>query len=304
MQESSTTFQSGDLTLTGTIARPAGAADGTAAVLISGSGPVDRDSNVKRMPIGVARHLATALADAGVVSLRYDKRGVGGSGGDYQSAGLRDNVDDAAAAVGHLRGLDGVDADRVVAIGHSEGALIALELAAGAAPVAGAAMLAGAAQSGEAVLRWQAGQLEGLLPKPVRGLLRLLRVDVAASQLKRMDRLKASTEDVIRMQGVVKVNAKWFKEFMAHDPAPALAKVAVPLLAITGAHDVQVDPADLDVMRDLVTAPLETHLLDGVNHILRLGDPSPTTYKKQINDPLDPRVAELLADWIGRLPHP
>ena len=296
------TFPSGTLTLAGTLRRPDGPATGAAALLISGSGPLDRDSNAKKAPLRVSALLADALADAGVVSLRYDKRGVGDSDGDYDSAGLHDNIDDAVAALAFLGAQDGVDPERVVVVGHSEGALIALDIAANHGDrIGGAALLAATTHDGEAVLRWQATRVAEFLPTPVRWLLKLMRTDIATSQTKRLASIKASTKDVMRVQVVAKINAKWFREFMAFDPRPLLGRVTVPLLAVTGAGDVQVDPADVEEMRQLVTAPFEGHVVDGVNHILRAGDPSPTTYRKQTGNPLDDRVLDHLTGWIARL---
>ena len=131
----------------------------------------------------------------------------------------------------------------------------------------------------------------------MRGLTRLLRIDVAASQGKKMDRLAATTDDVVR-QGPVRVNAKWYREFLAFDPAPLLAGATVPVLAVTGSEDVQVDAADIAIMRSLVPTPFEGHVVEGVNHILRAGDPNPTTYRKQVGDPLDARVLEHLTTWL------
>lgn len=143
MAESNISFPSGNLTLQGTL-NVCDPSPGPAALLISGSGPIDRDSNAKRLPIGVMGQLAAHLGANGVTSLRYDKRGVGESEGDYRSSGFYDNVDDAAAAIEALRARPEVDADRVVVIGHSEGALIASTLAADER-LAGVALLAGAA---------------------------------------------------------------------------------------------------------------------------------------------------------------
>ena len=128
-------------------------------------------------------------------------------------------------------------------------------------------------------------------------MTRLLRIDVAASQGKKMDRLAATTDDVVR-QGPVRVNAKWYREFLAFDPAPLLAGATVPVLAVTGSEDVQVDAADIATMRSLVPTPFEGHVVEGVNHILRAGDPNPTTYRKQVGDPLDARVLEHLTTWL------
>ncbi|MGI9612850.1 MAG: alpha/beta hydrolase [Acidimicrobiales bacterium] len=298
MAESNISFPSGNLRLHGTL-NACGPNPGPAALLISGSGPIDRDSNVKRLPIGVMKQLAAHLGAHGVTSLRYDKRGVGQSDGDYWSSGFNDNVDDARAAIEALRARPEIDADRVVVVGHSEGALIASALAADE-QLAGVALLAGTATNGKDVLKWQARQVEPTLPTPVKWLMRLLRQDLVRTQAKRLDRIEASTEDVIRIQ-FVKLNAKWFREFMSFEPTQALGDAAVPVLAITGTKDIQVNPADVALIERAVPTPFTGHLVEDVTHLLRAepGTASLRTYKKQARQPLDQRVTALLAEWVA-----
>ncbi len=148
MTETDITIQSGPLSLRGTLVA-AGASPGPAALLVSGSGPLDRNSNAKRLPIDVMGQIASHLAAEGVTSLRYDKRGVGESNGEYLTAGIHDNIGDARAALEVLRARPEVDPRRIVVIGHSEGALIASDLARDG-DLAGVALLAGAAHNGRA----------------------------------------------------------------------------------------------------------------------------------------------------------
>ena len=300
MPEQDVTFPSGDLTLAGTLTRPERRLNGPLVLLVVGSGPIDRNSDVKRMPLGITRQLADRLADNGIPSLRFDKRGIGASEGDYRSAGFSDNVTDASAGLEFLRRHPDIRSEDIFVVGHSEGALIASAIAASGDPIAGVVLLSGAARRGEEVLRWQASRLADMLPRPIRSLTKLLRIDVERSQIKRLEKLKASSDDVIRMQGLIKVNAKWFREFMAFDAAKALAEIEVPVLAITGAGDVQVDPADVELMGQLVQGPFEGHVVPGVNHILRTGGPSPTSYRKQVGLPLDARTLDLVLAWIDR----
>ena len=296
MAESDISIPSENLTLQGTLT-VVGPRPGPAALLISGSGPIDRDSNSKRLPINVMGQIAPQLGAANITSLRYDKRGVGKSGGDYLSAGLWDNVGDARAALTALRARPEVDAERIVVIGHSEGALIASVLAADE-QLAGVALLAGAATNGKAVLQWQAQQVAPTLPKLVKLLMKLLRQDLVRTQTKRLERIESSTEDVIRIQ-LIKLNAKWFREFMSFEPAHALRRASVPVLAITGTKDIQVDPNDLSLMEQAVPTSFVGHLVEDITHLLRTepGPSSVRTYKKQARQPLDQRVTELLADW-------
>ena len=161
------TFESGEHALAGTLTVPRSNTPVPAAVLVSGSGPIDRDSNMKRARLGVMQQVADHLAGHGIASLRYDKRGIGASEGHYKATGFHDNVDDARAALAALRTRPEVDPESVFVVGHSEGALIAIELAADTEqPLAGAVLLAGAAQPGKAILRWQAEQIAGTQSQP------------------------------------------------------------------------------------------------------------------------------------------
>ena len=272
---------------------------GAAVLLISGSGPIDRDSNAKRIQIAVMSQIAAHLADAGITSLRYDKRGIGESEGEYRSTGLHDNIDDARAALAALRARPEVDVNRVFVVGHSEGALIASALAADP-DLAGVVLLAGAAENGKEVLRWQARQIAPTLPKPVQLLMKLLRQDIARSQARKLERIEASTDDVIRIQGI-KINAKWHREFMAFDPSQALRRATVPVLAITGSKDIQVNPADVSSMEQIVPTPFVGHVVEDVTHLLR-SEPGPAslrTYKKQAKRALDDRILAIITDWIA-----
>ncbi|MEX1281385.1 MAG: alpha/beta fold hydrolase [Acidimicrobiia bacterium] len=293
------TFPSGDLTLAGTLALPDGDGPFPAAVLVTGSGPLDRDSNTKKLRIDVMAQVATHLAAHGIASLRYDKRGVGESEGDYLAAGLFDNVADARAALAALRERAEVDADRLFVIGHSEGALIATEVAA-TEDLAGAVLLAGSAQLGRTVIEWQAAQVAEDLPTAAKVIMKVLRQDVAGQQRKTLDRLEATTDDVARIQ-FQKLNAKWFREFLAHDPTESLARVRCPVLAITGAKDVQVPPADVELMRGLVPTAFTGEVPADVTHLLRRdpGPPSVRSYKQQAKRPVDRGVLATISGWIG-----
>lgn len=301
MAETDISILSGPIELSGSLAAN-GPEPRPAALLISGSGPIDRDSNTKRLRLDVMRQLADHLTASGIASLRYDKRGVGASQGDYLATGFHANISDARAALDVLRSRPEVDAKRILVVGHSEGALIASDLAADE-DLAGVVLLAGAARNGKEVLRWQARQVAPLLPKPVQGLMKALRQDFVRTQSKRLDRIERSTDDVIRIQ-FVKLNAKWFREFMTFEPADALRQAAVPVLAVTGSKDIQVDPADIDVMAEVVSTPFTGHVVDDLTHLLRQepGQPSLGNYKKQARRPIDQRVGQLITDWAtGRL---
>ncbi|GAA1625496.1 alpha/beta hydrolase family protein [Georgenia ruanii] len=301
MRETTLTFPSGALTLAATLAVPEGAGPWPAALLVSGSGPIDRDGNHKSLRLDIQRQLAVALAEAGVATLRYDKRGAGASQGDFLRAGFWDNVDDAGAALAALRGQGGVDADRVLVVGHSEGALVATALAGRGTPLAALVLLSPTARPGEETLRWQARAVEPSLPTLVRGVLRLLRIDFAAQVSKNHRKIKATRTDVARIGGR-RLNARWHREFLAYDPRTDLGTITAPVLALTGDHDVQVPPEDLQTLAGLVPGDVETVLVPDLNHILRhqAGTPTLKTYRTDVRHPVDPRVTELVASWVAR----
>lgn len=298
MYPTEVTFASGEHQMAGTFVAPNSSGPYPAALLVSGSGPIDRNSNARRLRIEVMRQVADRLAATGIASLRFDKRGVGSSSGNYLSAGFHDNVNDARAALDSLRARPEVASNCVSVIGHSEGALIATELAGSGAEIRGVVLLAGAATTGEAVLRRQATQVAASLPRPTRWLLRILRQDILRTQNKRLAQLKASTGNVIRVQ-LVRMNAKWFREFMVYDPAEALHRIAVPVLAVTGSKDIQVDPADVERMAKLVRSDFTGDVAADVTHLLRRDDgpPSLRTYKKQVRRPVDRRLLDTVASW-------
>ena len=272
-------------------------------ILITGSGQIDRDENAKHFGINVFNELSRHLAERGLDSLRYDKRGAGKSEGDFWSAGLYDNAADVAAAVEFVRAQQSVGTGKIFLLGHSEGAYLAAKVAAETPGLAGVVLLAGGARPCEEELRWQAVQIAKGLTGFSAFLVKLLRIDVVKTQAKQLERIRRSTADWFRVQLVAKVNAKWMREFLAYDPAADLSRVSCPVLAITGEKDIQVSPDNLQLMASLVKAPFESHVVPDVTHILR-ADPGPprlAAYREQAKRPLDPRVVDLILEWLERL---
>ena len=267
------------------------------AVLIPGSGPIDRNGDAAKLAIGIQRQLAEGLAERGVASIRWDKRGVGESGGDFLSSGLHDLVDDALAVVDHATttGLP------VVVIGHSEGTAIAARLLAERPGIAGAVLLSPYARSGLEVLRWQARGLQNDVPAFVRGILRLMRTDLETQTEKNRQRLLATTRDVERIGGV-RMNARWFREFMAYDPSMDLAVTRQPVLSVAAAFDLQSPPEDAARIVEVRVAPTRAVTLSGVNHILRTqAAPTLRTYRADARRPIDERIVPLIDQWIKAL---
>jgi pimeloyl-ACP methyl ester carboxylesterase len=294
----SQSFDSGSVHLAGTLVIVGQTGPGPVVLLISGSGPLDRDSNSEQFSIDVMKQIADHVARAGLSSFRYDKRGVGESGGDFMSTGLHDNIDDAAAAVDMLRARGDIDPDRIIVVGHSEGAVIATELAAADPRLAGVALLAGTATPGADVVRWQTAKVSDSQPRPLRLLLKILGRDLVRTQNQRLERITATTGDTARIRRV-QTNVKWWREFLAHDPAPSLESIRVPVLALTGSNDIQVDPDNVRRIARLVSAPCSAHIVDGLTHLLRTeaGPPSLRTYTQQVERPVDAELLATVTTW-------
>ncbi|HKG50793.1 MAG TPA: alpha/beta hydrolase [Actinomycetales bacterium] len=294
------TFTSGPLTLVGTLTVPARQPRG-AVLLLAGSGPIDRDGNHRRLRLDIQAQLARALDDAGYATLRYDRRGVGASDGEFLRAGLRDNLDDAKAALAALRAETGLEPRRTFLVGHSEGALLAASVAAAEHDLGGLVLLSCPARTGEQTLRWQAERIPATLPPAVRALLRLLRVDLAAKVRKNHAKLRATTTPVARVGGV-SVNALWFREFLDYDPRPDLARTTAPVLAVTGSKDLQTPPEDVVAIASAAAGPVETVVVDDVSHILRSQSGALTlrSYRKDVRRPVDQRLAQLVLRWLDQ----
>nr|WP_307801607.1 alpha/beta hydrolase [Microbispora triticiradicis] len=218
------------------------------------------------------------------------------------------------------RVLRGHDPSRVAVAGHSEGALIAANLAAAFEPprepgsgsgaglgdgtaarpvVAAVVLLSPSAKPGAETLRWQAERLAPSMPAAVRWLLRLTRTDLVTKVLKNHERIRRTTTDVARIGGVL-INARWTREFLDHDPAADLSGIHAPVLAVTGEKDLQVDPADLARVAESVPGPVETHVIPDLDHILRRqpGPPSLRAYRREAREPVDAQVKAIVTGWL------
>ena len=280
--------------LRGTLTFPAAGRPAPAALLLNGSGPLDRDSNMPGQQLDVANALAAALADHGVASLRFDKRGVGESEGDYLTMGFEEETADARAGLEAVRAQPGVDAERVVVIGHSVGATIAMRLASADRRLAGIVLLAGPSRPGAEVMERQSERIA----ESFSGVSRLFSRPFLWNQRRTRRRLLASTGDVVRV-GPQKMPARWFREFMAFDPSADLKRIECPVLAITGEKDLQVEPADVAEIGRLVGGPFTGSTPANLTHVLRTDDgpPSLAGYRAQLEKPIDATLVEQVVAW-------
>ncbi len=282
-------FSAGDLTLAGTLLRPVEPKGGV--LFLNGSGPLDRDANMEGQRLDITNTLARALGEMGWASLRFDKRGVGGSEGDALTGGFGDEIADAESALAHLRS---VVAGPAVVVGHSVGGMIAARLAC-RHPVAGVVLLATPAQPLGVVARWQTDRIAATLPGPSWLAPRLFRL----AQRRGWAKIERSTGDTIR--GVFRRQpARWFREALAHDPAPDLAALSCPVLAITGHKDLQVDAADVAAIGSAVAGPFTGETPPDLTHLLRTedGPAGILSYRRQMQRPVDPALVDTVVAWV------
>lgn len=250
----------GGLTLRGTMVVPAGTDRVAGVLLLAGSGPIDRNGNPPNGHNDVLRRLAYGLAEAGIASLRADKRGVGGS----VSLGMRETdlrfdsyVDDAARWTEFLRAQPRVGA--VFIVGHSEGALIGT-IAAQRASLDGLVAIAGPGASVGSVLRQQFAMDPASTPS-IRAAAGHIIDELAAGRT--VGELPAELAVMFRPD----VQPYLISQFR-YDPAAELAKLRLPILIMQGDRDLQTSVAD--ARRLAAVAPkADLVLLSGVNHVLR-----------------------------------
>jgi uncharacterized protein len=278
------------LHLAGTLTRPASRA-GTrlpAVVLITGSGAQDRDEATPSLrDYRPFREIADTLSRRGIIVLRLDDRGVGGSDPGPPTATSADFADDVRAAVAWLRTRPDVDARRVGLVGHSEGALIAPMVATTDSALGALALIAAPAERGRQILAEQQRMLLG-------ADLRL----TPAQRDSALARAAHVTDSLAMAPG-------WLHFFADYDPLVAARRVRAPTLILQGETDRQVAPeqaqALADAMRTGGNRRVVVRTFARMNHLM-LDDPSgsPRGYATLPSMRVRRDLLGALADWLAR----
>jgi len=326
-------FTDGEITLVGTLLLPGTPGPHAVAVLLSGSGPQDRDGVSPGFIPGYSPSLFLAehLARHGIASFRYDERGVGASTGDHGTATSGDLASDAAAAVAHLRTLPGIDAARVGVVGHSEGGMLAAHVAARDPAVAFVVSLAGPTVPGYELLTRQnerifraAGLDEAAVERRVAAAQHAMDLTVAGdwpaleellwetgrAELAAMpEEQRAALGDPeaylqAQMPTVMQRYQTWMREFLIHDPATDWARIRAPVLAIFGELDTQVDAAQNrppleSALQRAGNPDVTTVVLPLTNHLFQqhAQTGSPMEYATLAPEFM-PELLEIVAGWI------
>ncbi len=297
-------FESDTITLAGTLTTPRGEGPWPAAVLITGSGPQDRDENTPGpggLKLGIFRSIADTLTRRGIAVLRYDDRGVGESGGDLGSAGLSDLVADVQAAVRYLRSRPEIDDAHVALIGHSEGGVIAPIVAVRDPALAAIVLMAGTATSLDSVIIEQAVSAALEAGGDSADLAEAREMMEEFSQAIREGRDWEETDLPPGLKALESAR-KWLREHMQHDPLATIRSVQAPVLIVNGGQDIQVPP---EHARRLGAALEETGHLDyevkifpRLNHLFAVSRGEGAAEYTDPNAAVDSEFLGHLADWL------
>jgi len=314
--EKNVTFESGDLTLAGTLTLPAKANASVPGVLfIAGSGPVDRDENAAGLKTDVFRQLAASLAKAGIGSLRYDKRGVGQSEGVFANVSMEDLLADVRAALSNLEGSDGIDPQQVFLLGHSEGGIFAPIIATENSDLEGVVLLAAPAHSLDWVIRKQIEWLNRDMGKSEDEVQTAL-----AQEDQYLDFVRNSTGDWsdytfeqlveampwLTQEKYIEVkmlSLPWLRQHFQHDPLKTIEEVTCPVLIVQGEKDYQVPEGEADLLSSALAEAGNTDvtvdLIPDLNHLMRHHPEEPNLTYRHLDEPVDPRVTEEITTWIA-----
>jgi hypothetical protein len=301
----------GQVVLAGTLTRPKGAGPFPAVVLVTGSGAQNRDEEIfGHKPFLV---LADHLTRRGVAVLRYDDRGVGKSTGKFAVATTEDFAGDAWAAWQTLSSRPEIDPKRIGLLGHSEGGLIAPMLAAAHPEIAFVIMVGGTGVTGEQIMLAQAAAIMKASGAPdaaiaanadvQRQVFAILRDETsiarAAERIAAIPAGSKEASDALVRQTV----SPWMRFFAFYDPAPALAKVGCPVLALGAELDLQVSP---DQNLPIIEAALKQGgnkdvtvvRLPGLNHLLQPATTGLPAEYAQIETTMAPAALDAITSWL------
>ncbi|MDE0400009.1 MAG: alpha/beta hydrolase [Candidatus Poribacteria bacterium] len=316
------TFQNGAVNLAGTLTLPQGDGPFPAVLLISGSGLQDRDETlVGHKPFWV---LADHLSRAGIAVLRVDDPGIGQSTPHPKPPTTADFATDVEAGVVFLKQDDRID--RIGLIGHSEGGLIAAIVASRSNDVGFVVLMAGPGVPGAELLRKQNERIfdaAGIAGERKQNLLTLLDrlFTILTSEDMAADKRRQAVDEIVRKQleinGVppaeqneaqVRALAEqsltpWMRYFLTFDPRPALEKIRVPVLALNGELDVQVDAeqnltAIAGALEKGGNQNVTVHRLPEHNHLFQRARTGLMNEYGAIEETLSPKMLDLIRDWI------
>jgi uncharacterized protein len=288
--------------LAGTISRPEHSAGIRlpAVILVGQSEGTDRDETTAGVPLFA--ELASSLADARFVVVRYDRRALGQSGGMSESATLADYADDVSAVVAMLRQRRDVDKFHIGVLGYADGGWVAMLAAARDKHIGGLVLAATPGVTGAEFNLWQSQRaLEGLRKSDAdkQATLELQkRIQHAV--------LTGSGWDQVPAELRAQADTPWFQSYLAFDPARIMPKIHVPMLIVHGMLDTEVEPSNAEALAVLARArkgksPVELTRVPSVDHLLIAASTGLTEEYSQLTEKLiNPAVTSAITDWLAK----
>jgi pimeloyl-ACP methyl ester carboxylesterase len=319
-ESKSVTFAStaAEVMLGGTLTYPSAGGPFPCVVLVSGSGPQNRNEDIfGHKPFAV---IADHFAKRGIATLRYDDRGIGESTGSFIKSTTADFAQDAAGAIEFAKKHEMVDAQRLGVIGHSEGGLIATMLAAERNDLAHVVLMAGPGVAGDEIIYdqtkaiAQAGDAQPDYLAEQESLMRELvavaktgdlKEDQVEEIMKKYPLVAGDADNSLMLTQLQQFATPWFRYFLNFDPAPVLVKASCPVLALLGEHDLQVTvslnaPAIEAALAQSPHPDSKFVQLDGLNHLFQpCTTGSPSEYD-MIEQTLDPSFLTAITDWVNQ----
>ena len=305
------TFSHGDVTLTGTLTKPAGKKNLTAVVLVSGSGQQNRDEEVMgHKPFAV---LADHLTRGGIAVLRYDDRGTGGSSALSPDVTTADFAQDALAAVKYLQSVPEINKKKIGVVGHSEGGQIAIMLAAEhpkdvkfistlAAPVVKGKDLM--ITQNEDMARMRGIEITAdqrrILEQTFAAIDTINDTDLLRNRLYHIMTDGKSAQEMINVNSQIMVmTTPWYVNFVRYCAIPHLNAMRQPMLAFYGANDVQVNATINAATLNASYGGKKLEIENGLhyNHLFQECS-KPTADYGRIEQTLSPKVMQRLLDWL------
>jgi fermentation-respiration switch protein FrsA (DUF1100 family) len=305
--------------LAGTLTLPSGKGPFPAAILITGSGPQDRDETLLgHKPFWV---IADYLSRRGIAVLRVDDRGTAKSTGDFAKATSADFATDANAAFAYLKTRKDVRQTAIGFIGHSEGGMVGPIAMATNKQAAFLVMMAGPGTALDQLMLSQRrligaamGQSEAEMARTEPVMAALFRAIASGATYE--DGLAAAravlTPEAMATLGVpptaskdlilAQISTPWFRYFLRYDPAPNLRAIRVPVLAMNGSLDRQVPPVEnLAAIKAALKGDKDVTIVElpGLNHLFQTAKTGAVGEYAEIEETVAPIALDRMATWIN-----
>lgn len=310
----------GNIKLAGTLTYPKEGTNFKAVVLVTGSGPQDRNEELmEHKPFLV---LSDYLTKHGIAVLRYDDRGVGKSEGNFQLSTLTDFIGDAKAAVTYLRTLPQMDTTHIGIIGHSEGGMIAEVLATHPNLVNFAILLAAPGIPIKDLMLQQTRDIltsnqekPGSIDSTVRLFSKLYEsiltkncdISCLTNHIKEEVGEQEYNKNALQYLSLTQqLSTSYFSEFLQFNPQVYLNKIQIPVFALNGDKDIQVKAdSNIDAIRKEMKSGNNANYTDkiypNVNHLFQICQKCTVSEYGDIEMTFLPEALEDISNWIQNL---